>query len=105
MLYATLLSLFKLVEQVYIVKSSSHQKNAVGLVCVSLTSAPTFGENRGGDSGVFSLHLCNQVSYTHQHGPKEEETLLVPRGQGDLQNQAAIFVLQGDICKQETKHI
>lgn len=59
---------------------------------------PTLGENRGSGSGVLSLHICDQVSYIHQHGLKEEQTLLIPGGQWDLQNQTAIFVLQEHIC-------
>lgn len=59
---------------------------------------PTLGQNIGSDSRVLSLHLCDQVSYIHQHGPEEEQTILLPGRQRDLQNQTAIFVLQGQIC-------
>lgn len=49
------------------------------------------------------MQICDQVSYAHQHGPEEEQTLLIPGGQRDLQNQTAIFVLQGHICNRVRK--
>lgn len=61
-------------------------------------SCPTFGENGGSGSGVLPLQICDQVPHTHQHGLEIEQTLLIPGGQRDLQNQTAIFVLQRHIC-------
>lgn len=63
----------------------------------------TLREHGGGDAGVLFLHICNQISNAHQHWLEEEPTLLLPRGQRDLQDQTAIPVLQGSICSTALK--
>lgn len=48
--------------------------------CTASRPHPTLGVNGGSDSRVFPLQVCDQVSHSHQHGPQEEQTLLIPGG-------------------------